>query len=61
MTSGAWGYRVEASLAFAMLNSEYLEADTKLEVEIYGKKYPASVQPQHATWDPENLRIRTNE
>ena len=61
VTSGAWGYRVEASLAFAMLNSEYLEADTKLEVEIYGKKYPASVQPQHATWDPENLRIRTNE
>jgi dimethylglycine dehydrogenase len=57
-TSGAWGYRVNASVALVMLRADLAVAGTKLEVEIYGEMYPAIVQPDAPFWDPANERLR---
>lgn len=57
-TSGAWGYRVGASIALGTVRADCAAAGTRLEVEIYGKRYPATVQPDRPLWDPENERMR---
>ena len=57
-TSGAWGYRVNASLALGMLRADLAQPGTLLEVEIFGKRYPATVMPDGPIWDPANERIR---
>ncbi|MGR3461755.1 MAG: GcvT family protein [Roseovarius sp.] len=57
-TSGAWGYRVGASVALAMLRADLAVPGTKLEVEIYGERCPAVVQPDAPLWDPQNERLR---
>ncbi|WP_324752153.1 FAD-dependent oxidoreductase [Roseovarius sp. Pro17] len=57
-TSGAWGYRVDASIALAMIRADLAQPGTELEVEIYGEKYKAVVQPDAPLWDAENERIR---
>lgn len=57
-TSGAWGYRVNASVALAMLRSDLVVPGTEIEVEIYGKLHKAVVQPDGPLWDPANERIR---
>ena len=56
-TSGAWGYRVNASVALAMLRTDVAAAGTELEVEIYGERRKAVVQPDQPLWDPENARL----
>ncbi|MGK7654556.1 GcvT family protein [Roseovarius sp. B08] len=56
-TSGAWGYRVKASVALAMLRTDVATAGTELEVEIYGERRRAVVQPDQPLWDPENARL----
>ena len=57
-TSGAWGYRVGTSIALGMLRADLTEPGTQIEVEIYGQRYPAIVQPDAPLWDPENERLR---
>ena len=57
-TSGAWGYRVNASVALAMIRTDLAEPGTELEVEIYGERCKAVVQPDQPLWDPENERLR---
>ncbi|WP_306152391.1 FAD-dependent oxidoreductase [Roseovarius sp. MMSF_3281] len=58
VTSGAWGYRVGASVALAMVRADLTAPGTELEVEIYGARLPAVVQPDGPLWDPENERLR---
>lgn len=57
-TSGAWGYRVNASVALAMLRADLAVPGTRLEVEIYGERFAATVQPDAPLWDPDNERLR---
>ena len=57
-TSGAWGYRVNASVALAMLRPDLKEPGTELEVEIYGERRRAVVQQDQPLWDPENERLK---
>lgn len=57
-TSGAWGYRVNASVALGMIRADLATPGTELEVEIYGERIRATVQPDAPLWDPENERIR---
>ncbi len=57
-TSGGWGYRVGASIALAMLRADLAVPGTKLEVEIYGQRCRAVVQPDAPLWDPQNQRLR---
>ncbi len=57
-TSGAWGYRVNASIALGMIRSDLAVAGTEIEVEIYGERCRAIVQPDEPLWDPKNERLR---
>ncbi|MEM8774430.1 MAG: glycine cleavage T C-terminal barrel domain-containing protein, partial [Pseudomonadota bacterium] len=57
-TSGAWGYRVNASVALGMIRTDLANPGTELEVEIYGERRKAVVQADQPLWDPENERIR---
>ena len=58
VTSGGWGHRIERSIALAMLRSDLVVAGTRLEVEIYGQRCPAQVQPDRPLFDPENRSLR---
>ncbi len=57
-TSGAWGYRVNASIALGMVRADLAMPGTELQVEIYGQKCRAVVQEDKPLWDPENERLR---
>ncbi|MFI0846617.1 FAD-dependent oxidoreductase [Mesorhizobium sp. IMUNJ 23232] len=57
-TSGGWGYRVDKSIALGMLRADLTVPGTKVEVEIFGDRFVATVQPDKPLWDPENLRLR---
>jgi dimethylglycine dehydrogenase len=57
-TSGAWGYRVNASVALGMLRADLAVPGQRVEVEIFGDRRPATVQPNQAVWDPSNERLR---
>ena len=58
-TSGGWGHRVNASLALAVVRADLAEPGTRLEVEIYGERRPAVVQPDRPLYDPDNERLRS--
>jgi len=57
-TSGAWGYRVNASLALAMVRADLAAPGTVLEIDIYGTPHRATVQPDGPLWDPANERLK---
>ena len=57
-TSGAWGYRVNHSVALGMVRADLAQPGTEIEVEIYGQRHNAVVQPDGPLWDPKNQRIR---
>ncbi|NRA99529.1 MAG: aminomethyl transferase family protein, partial [Rhodobacteraceae bacterium] len=56
-TSGAWGYRVGASLAIGMVRADLAAPGTELEVDIFGQMCKARVQ-EMPFWDAKNERIR---
>lgn len=58
VTSSAYGYRVDAAIAIAMINASATEPGTEVEIEVYGKRLKATVQADAALWDPENTRLR---
>ena len=57
-TSGDWGYRVNASIALGVLRTDLATPGTELEVDIFGHKRRAVVQPDGPLWDPQNERLR---
>ena len=57
-TSGAWGYRVNHSIALGMLRTDLCDPGTQIEVEIYGERFDATVQDNKPLWDPDNKRLR---
>lgn len=57
-TSGNWGYRVGKSIALGMLRADLAVAGTEIEVEIYGDRFKAVVQPDGPLFDPNNERLR---
>ncbi|MEX0371014.1 MAG: FAD-dependent oxidoreductase [Tateyamaria sp.] len=57
-TSGAWGYRINKSVALGVVRTDLAAPGTALEIEMYGKRYAATVQPDQPLWDPENERLR---
>ncbi len=58
-TSGGWGHRIGKSIALAMLRVDLTEPFTEIDVEIYGERCKATVQPDQPLWDPENERLRS--
>ncbi|NNK78145.1 MAG: FAD-dependent oxidoreductase, partial [Litoreibacter sp.] len=57
-TSGAWGYRVNHSIALGMIKTELAQPGTELQIEIYGERVKATVQSDAPLWDPDNERLR---
>lgn len=57
-TSGGFGHRIDKSIALGMLRSDLAEPGTGIEVEIFGERYPATVQKDEPLWDPKNERLR---
>lgn len=57
-TSGAWGYRVNASVALGIIRADLAAPGTEIEVEIYGERCRAVVQEDQPLWDPANERLR---
>ncbi len=57
-TSGAWGYRVNASIALGMLRADLAVPGTEILVDIFGEKCAATVQEDQPLWDPQNERLR---
>jgi dimethylglycine dehydrogenase len=56
-TGGGFGFRVDKSLALGMVQPEYATPGTKLEIEILGKNYLATVIPD-SPFDPKNEKLR---
>jgi dimethylglycine dehydrogenase len=58
VTSAAWGHRVGACIALGMLRADLAQPGIALDVEVFGTRYPAQVQPDQPLWDPRNEGIR---
>jgi len=58
ITSGGWGYRLDACIGLAMIRADLATEGTALEVEIFGTRYKAMVKADQPLWDPENDRLR---
>jgi len=56
-TSGGYGWRVQKSLALAMVRPDLAEVGTELEIVILGDRYKATVIPD-SPFDPENLALK---
>lgn len=57
-TSGAYGYRVDKSIALGMVQADCTAPGTELEVDIFGLRCKAIVQEDAPLFDPENARLR---
>ena len=57
-TGGNYGFRVEKSLALAMLRPELAAVGTTLEIDVLGERCPARVVAE-SPWDPQNERLRS--
>ena len=57
-TGGNYGFRLEKSLALAMVRPAFSEPGTELEMDILGRNHRVTVIPE-SPYDPENLRLRS--
>jgi dimethylglycine dehydrogenase len=58
LTTATWGHRVGACVGLGMLRADLATPGTALEVEVFGTRHPATVQPDAPLWDPTNERLR---
>jgi dimethylglycine dehydrogenase len=58
VTTAAYGHRIGAPVALAMLRPDLCAAGTRLEVEVYGERRAATVRGAAPLWDPGNARLR---
>ena len=57
-TSGYFGHRTGECIALGMVKTELAEPGTQIEVEVFGVRRKATVQPDGPLWDPANKRLR---
>jgi dimethylglycine dehydrogenase len=57
-TGGNYGFRLQKSLALAMLRPEHAAPGTELEMDILGTRRPVTVIPE-SPYDPQNQRLRS--
>lgn len=55
--SGGYGYTVKKNIALAYLPLDLAKVGTKLEIDIFGERYPAQVVPT-ALFDPKGERVK---
>lgn len=58
VTSANWGHRLGGLVLLAILRADLHAPGTALEVESFGQRYRAVVQPDRPLWDGDNARIR---
>lgn len=58
LTSGYYGHRTEKVIGLGMLKAEVNVPGTRVEVEIFGTRHPATVMEDAPLWDARNERIR---
>ncbi len=58
VTSGYFGHRVGACIGLGMLRADLNQPGQVLEVEIFGQRHRAVVQPDAPMWDATNARLR---
>ena len=56
-TSGGYGFRVNKSIALAMINPDYNEIGKELEINILGKNYNCLIINE-SPYDEENIKIK---
>jgi dimethylglycine dehydrogenase len=57
-TGGGYGWRTNKSLALGMVRPEKAEIGTEIEIEILGRRHPATVIPE-SPFDPGNERLKS--
>ena len=57
-TGGNFGFRVNKSLALAMVNPAHSEVGTKLKIDILGDMFDVTVIPE-SPYDPDNQKLRS--
>jgi dimethylglycine dehydrogenase len=57
-TSAGWCFRTDRCVALGMLRADLSTPGTRIEVEVFGERLPATVQPDAPLWDPTNERLR---
>ncbi|HSS66595.1 MAG TPA: FAD-dependent oxidoreductase [Gammaproteobacteria bacterium] len=57
-TSGAYGYRVGKSIAFAYVEPDYARPGSSFDIAILGRRRRATVEPA-PLYDPQNERLRS--
>ena len=58
VTSGGWGHRVQKNIAYAYVDAEYSEIETKLHVDVIGELVPATVVAAQL-YDPDMCLVRS--
>jgi dimethylglycine dehydrogenase len=57
--SGGWGHRIDRSIALAMIRPDLAVAGGRVEVEIFGERFAATIHGDRPLWDPENERLKS--
>ena len=57
VTSGGYGHAIQSSIALAYVRSDLAVEGQKLEVEIFGKRCPATVA-REPLYDPNKEKLR---
>ena len=50
--------RIDHERKLTVVRANLAAPGTALEIEIFGERYAATVQPEQALWDPDNERLR---
>ena len=58
VTSGAYGHRVNASIALGMVNTDLAISGKNVTVDIFGNEYSATIQNPGPLWDPHNEALK---
>jgi dimethylglycine dehydrogenase len=58
VTSGDWGYRIGKNLAYAFVKPEHSAQGTTFEVDVLGKRVPATIIPM-GPYDPDYSLMRS--
>ncbi len=56
-TSGAYGFAVKKSLAFAYVEPKLAQAGNEFDILLLGERHRARIIPE-PIWDPRNERLR---
>ncbi len=58
-TSSGYGHRVGRAIALGVVRADCATPGERLEIEIFGQRHRATVEPDQPLWDPANERLRS--